>query len=372
MGIGRVFLVAVALGVLLRCAPTPPPTEAPRLGVPPVLAGALSRALSPEAVPKSQRPWTVVALRPYTRARDLEALLLSTRSKAYDGLVVPGRVLPRYEGWLEPFGGNLPREVRRDLAEALTTKKGLLAVPLTVDAPVLVYRADLWRENNLPAPTSSDVLREAVLLLKSRGVAHRTPLLSTVPEGVLLRSLAASAEGQAHDSLHRFSSVRAMELMGEFRLVERRGDEVAQALTGGQCAAAFLLASDAARLLPSERIKVIPLPSREAPLAIFDGWCAIGVPGNRWSVNRPLELLTPWTQAAIAANGNLPVLPSPNSLDRQIFEALRTTRLFVAPGNSAAETALEGALSDVFSGGVAPEEALRRAEARRTRSGEAP
>lgn len=287
-------------------------------------------------------------------------------------MVVPGRTLPRYKAWLEPLQSDLPPEVRSDLASALKTEAGLLAVPLTLDAPLLVYRADLWQVARLPVPTSTAALREALLFLRAHGKGGSTPLVSTVPEGVLLRSLSASAEGEVQESLHRFSSVHTLEFMREFRLTARSQDEVAQAFSMGQCAAAFLMASDVARIHSSDSLKVLPLPSRLTPIAIYDGWCAVGVPGKRWGASNPLELLSPQLQAALASGGQLPVLPAAEKKHGEVEEAMATTRLVLASGDSSAEAALEGAFLDVFGGGVEPEEALRRAEARRNRNGVAP
>jgi len=368
-GIWTAWLVVAGMGS--GCVAPPPAQAPPRLGVPPVLESALATA------PWSRgSSWSIAALRPYSRARDLEALLLSTHSKAFDAVVVPARVAPLYGAWAEPLPPGLAPLLRRDVAAILEAPGTPAALPLTLDGAVLVYRADWWRNEPIPPPSSSAGLREALLSLRSWRKGLDRPLQSAIPEGVLLRSLEGCAEGEVRPGLYRYAIIHALEMMREFGLTQRTPRAVASDLAEGRTAAAFLDASDAARLLaepgPSSRLlAAVPLPSRAGAVVVNDGWCLMGV--SKGGVDRRhLEaLLSREVQSYLAARGHYPAAEASEKPGGQAFAALAKTRLVALPESWEETTLLEGAIADVLQGGMEPEEALRRAEARRAAPREA-
>lgn len=366
---------AAALALLvasLGCAPEDVPAPAPRLGVPPALEPALRTAPWPEG-----RFWSTAPLRPYSRARDLETLLLSTRSRAFDGVVVPGRTVLLYERWVPPYPADLLPLLRGDLKPAFGGGTGLVALPLTVDAPVLVYRQDWWTAHELPPPSNLPGLREALLILRARGLAVGRPLVTSVPSPALFWSLLSSEEGEVREALHRYAPVHTLEFLREFQLEALTPRDALGELERGRAAAAFVLASDAQRLLSDGRTDgaqfvAAPLPSRAGAASVFDGWCLVG-PGPGGRDRAHLEsLLSPSVQRHLAERGFCPSASAVAAPGGTAYAALGRTRLILAPGGGTAAL-LEGALADVLQGGVEPEVALRRAEARREAlSGRAP
>jgi len=363
VGVWVAGLTMAGLGAGCVAPPTSP--APPRLGVPPVLESSLATAPWPRGT-----DWSVASLRPYSRARDLEALLLSTHSKAFEAVVVPARVAPLYGAWAVPLPTGLAPLLRRDAAELLEAPGAPAALPLTLDGPVLIYRADWWRTEPLPPPSTSAGLREALLSLRSWRKGLDRPLQSAVPEAVLLRSLEGCAEGEVRAGLYRYATVHALETMREFALTQRSPRAIASDLAEGRTAAAILNASDAARLLaepgPTARLlAAVPLPSRAGAVVLYDGWCLMGI-SPRGVERRHLEaLLSREVQSYLAARGNYPAAEASEKPGGQAFAALARTRLVALPESWEETALLEGAIADVLQGGLEPEEALRRAEASR-------
>ncbi len=351
----------------LACGPARGAPSPPRLGVPPALETTFNTAPWPQGA-----RWGVVGLRPYARAHDLEVLLFSTRSRAFDGLVVQARFIPLFARWSEPYPAELGRGLAPDLARAVESPRGLTALPLTADGPVLLYREAWWREHAMPPPSALAGLREDLLFLRSWRPGLAAPLQSAVPETLLLWSLSASYEGEVFPAFYRDATVQALGLMKEFGLHARDPRAVWEDLAKGRSGAAFLMASDAARLAASTGggLAAVPLPSAFGAIAVNDGWCLMGTERRATPV---LEaLLSRDVQTHLARRGHFPASSAVERPAGAAFEALARTRLVGVPVVWEDEVVLAEAIDDALEGGVDPEAALRRAEARRTRPEAAP
>ncbi len=368
----RWAIAAVAMSGLLACGMKDEWRPAPRLGVPPQLESLFASATWPSSAPVSAVP-----LRPYERAHDLEVLLLSTHSAAFDGIVVQARFAPLFSQWTKPFPLSLGDGLRPDVAASLECANGLMALPLTADAPVLVYRKDLWKKYSLPEPSNLAGLREDMIALRSWGKEADQPLCSSVPEALLFWSLAASFDGENSSSIYSSSKVHVLRFIGEFGLRAKEPREAWNALASGQTAAAFMMASQAAALWResgplSQSAAVAPLPSAFGAIAVNDGWCVVGESLPLEAPDAAKALVSYDFQASVFKAGFLPVLAAAPKPDGAPFLALSRTKLISFPIGWEEESFLQQAIADVLEGDVDPEEALRRAEARRVGSGGAP
>jgi ABC-type glycerol-3-phosphate transport system substrate-binding protein len=357
-----VFVVILAM---MACGTKDEWRPAARLGVPPQLETLFAAASWP-----GSPPFSAVPLRPYERAHDLEILLLSTHSTAFDGIVVQARFAPLFSQWTKPFPKSMEEGLRPDLAASLEGQDGLLALPLTVDAPVLVYRKDLWRKYFLPEPSNLAGLREDMIALRSWRKESGQPLCSSVPETLLFWSLAASFDGENSSSLYSSSKVHVLRFLNEFGLKTKEPRDAWNALASGQAAAAFMMASQAASLWREDgplgqSAAVAPLPSAFGAMAVNDGWCVVGesLPAQAPGVAK--SLVSYDFQAAVSKAGFLPVLATAPKPDGAAFTALSRTKLISFPIGWEEGAFLRQAIADVLEGNVDSEEALRRAEARR-------
>ncbi len=364
----RWAFVFLSIVLLAACGAKEEWRPATRLGVPPQLESLFAGAKWPSAY-----SFSAVPLRPYDRAHDLEILLLSTKSNAYDGIVVQARFVPLFSQWTKPFSKKLEDGIRPDLAESLEGAGGLLALPLTIDAPVLVYRKDLWKKYSMSEPGNLAGLREDMIAWRSwRGDASPA-LLSSVPETILFWSLAASFEGENSNALYRSSTVHVLRFMREFGLREKGARNAWGSLSSGETAAAFMMASQAAALWqeggPMDQVAaIVPLPSSFGAMAVNDGWCVVGYSLPEEAPGVSAALVSPDFQGEVAKAGSCPALSSVPAPAVPPFSALSKTRVIAVPAGWEEETFLRQAIADALEGNVDPEEALRRAEARRVGS----
>ena len=365
------LLTAPLLLLLLAASACSPPREAQgpqRIGVPPELEKVL--AFGPHA---GLGPATFVTLRPYDRARDLEVLLFASRSPAFAGMVVPGRWVGMLAPWTRPLPAEWLKGVRPDLAASLATKDGVLALPLTLDGPVLLYRRDLWSSMGLPQPDTLAGLRDALLQIASLHPDLDAPVASDLPEDQLFWALAWSYEGSDSPNLYSYPKVHALRFMQEFSLADRSGEaEPGSALMReGRAAVLFCTGHEAEGLLKAaqapSRYAVAPLPAASGQAhCIFDGWCLTRPAGGLADPSTWRTLLSEPFQTYLRKKGWQPVLASANGQrGGPVFTAFQHTRFHAPPAlGPQGDEIVMGAIQDALAGPMAPEEALRRAEAR--------
>jgi len=365
------ILTAPLLLLLLAASACSPPPEAQgpqRIGVPPELEKVLT--FGPHA---GLAPATFVTLRPYDRARDLEVLLFASRSPAFAGMVVPGRWVGLLAPWTRPLPAEWLKGVRPDLAASLATKDGVLALPLTLDGPVLLYRRDLWSSMDLPQPDTLAGLREALLRIASLHPEVDTPAASDLPEDQLFWALAWSYEGKDSPNLYSYPKVYALRFMQEFSLADRSEEaEPGSALVReGRAAVLFCTGHEAEGLLETSatpsRYAVAALPAASGQAhCIFDGWCLMRPAGGLADPSTWRTLLSEPFQTYLRKKGWQPVLESGDGQrGGPVFTAFRHTQFHAPPAlGPQGDEIVMGAIQDALAGPMAPEEALRRAEAR--------
>jgi hypothetical protein len=364
----RGLAVMAAVVLSLSCSRSAPVRNARRVGVPPDMLRVLEDG--PDA---GMGPIQFVALRPYDRARDLEVLLFASGSPVFSGIVLPGRWVPLVSAWAEPFPSKGFAKVRPDVIESLKSDKELLALPITLDGGLLVYRADLWDEHRLPAPRSLAALREAVLHLGARRPELSKPIVSDVPADQLFWDLAWSYEGQASPELYSYPKLHALGFIKEFGLAQGQGPEPSgeQLLLQGRSAALFCMALEARKLLApgaplGGKLRVARIPSMQASgHCIYAGWCLARPAGSDLGTGNWAGMCGERYQRCLKEHGCEPVLEDGKEGGDGVSRAFASTQFHAPPdlGEGGDEIVL-GAILDATQGSMDAEEALRRAEAR--------
>lgn len=357
-------LVAIPLLLLSSgCGPQSAPAREYRVAVPPPLLSIFQ-----ESGLTGRQGLSFAALRPYSRARDLEVLLFSSRSTAFDAVVLPGRYLPGLRPWLGTFPGGAPAGVRADVAESVGGVRPY-ALPLTIDFGVMVIRRDLWSSYSLPSPTSVAGLRDAMMTVKARVPGMLEPIASDLPMDELFWDLSWSFEGEAAAALYTFPKVHVLEFLREFG-VGRPGNGAIGAeasLEKGACAVAFTSLHRAASMCRRDRrLALCPLPARSGRAQVlYNGWC-LARPEDGGGAGGALRTLEaePF-QEHLARSGFIGARPAREAPPAEVDFALRRTEIHGAPdlGPGGDEVVLE-ALKDATETGMSAEEALRRGAAR--------
>lgn len=340
-----------------------------RIGVPPDMVGLFEGQRPPDA-PAIR----VVGLRPYERARDLEVLLFSSGSPVFTGVLVPGRWLPVLGPWARRLDTAWLKGLRPDVVSSVSDGAGPLALPLTMDGAVLVYRSDWWERWGLPPPKSLASLREALLVARSRESSLERPLWSDLPEDQLFWGLAWSYEGDASTQIYTYPKLHALRFMQEFELVRRAGAtlEGEEALRRGSCAALFTSASRAraleaqAGLGEPKALAVVGLPSVGGRShCIFNGWCLASPSASSVAPSGWQGYLSGAFQAYLEGRGLIPVARTAGARDSKAGQAMAGTVLHPAPSlGEQGDEIVRGAILDATIGPMSAEAALRRAQAR--------
>jgi hypothetical protein len=357
-------ILAVLLALSgVSCAPEQEVLERSRVAVPPALLGVFQ-----SYAPAGRAGLSFVALRPYSRARDLEVLLFSSRSTAFQGVVVPGRYLPTLKPWLGTYPKAALQGVREDVVDSVGGEAPL-ALPLTLDFGVMVTRRDVWSEQALPSPGTLAGLRDAMLALRSRVAGMEDPIASDLPLDELFWDLGWSFEGEASANLYTFPKVHALEFICEFNVGRawKSGEPLADLMSKGKRAVAFTSLQKALTMCRKDRrLALSPLPARSGrAVVLYNGWCLarpLGGPADATVLARLEE--APF-QEHISQSGLVSARPSSEPPPAEVDFVLRRTDVHGAPelGSGGDEVVLE-ALRDATETGMSAEAALRRGAAR--------
>lgn len=309
-----------------------------------------------------------VALRPYARARDLEVLLFSSRSTAFQGVVVPGRYLPTLRPWLGTYPKGTLEGIREDVAQSVGGDSPI-ALPLTLDFGVMVTRRDLWSEFALPSAATLAGLRDAMLTLRSRAAGMEEPIASDLPIDELFWDLGWSFEGEASENIYTFPKVHALEFIREFGVghAPKTGEPLADLMGKGKKAVAFTSLQKALVMCRRDRrLALWPLPARSGrALVLYNGWCLARPLGSASHPSVLSRLGEEPFQEHLAHSGLVSARPSKDPPSAEVDFVLRRTDVHGAPelGPGGDEIVLE-ALRDTTETGMSAEEALRRGAAR--------
>ena len=356
--------LALALALAMAgCGPPVPPAQPVRVAAPPLLAATFSSFPG-----GGSPPLEFIPLQPYSRARDLEVLLFSSGSQAFQGVILPARYIPFVATWLDPFDGALPSAVRPDVAESVGGPKRPLCLPLTFDCGAMVVRHDLWSQFGLPRPTSLAALRDAALTLRARRGDMEDVIVSDLPVDELFWDLAWSFEGAPDPELYKPAKVHALKFIQEFGGVRGVGAQQGERdLSDGKAAVLFTSCQRAIELCRSDRrLAPWPIPStRGRAYAIYSGWC-LAKEDCPADVERAIaSLMGQGFQAFIRKGGLIPTAAKEDAGETIGGPILDNTTVHGAPmlGASGDEIVNE-AILDATQGQMLAEEALRRAAAR--------
>jgi|WetSurMetagenome_2_1015567.scaffolds.fasta_scaffold50826_2 hypothetical protein len=362
----RILAIALALWSL-GCATETEPAGRSRIAVPPSMLGIFE-----SYAPAGKVGLTFVGLRPYSRARDLEVLLFSSRSTAFQGVVVPGRYLPTLAPWLGTYPKGFLQGVREDVADSVGGDNPV-ALPLSLDFGVMVTRRDLWAEFGLPSPSTLAGLRDAMLTLRSRAQSLGDPIASDLPLDELFWDLGWSFEGEASNNIYTFPKVHALEFIQEFEVgrASRPGESLGDLLAKGKRAVAFTSLQRALAMCRKDRrlaLSPLPAPSGRA-IVIYNGWCLARPLGGAGDSGVLTMLEEEPFQEHLVRSGFVGARPSKDPPPAEEDFVLRRSEVHRAPslGPGGDEVVLE-ALRDATETGMSAEEALRRGAARLERT----
>lgn len=357
----RIFLLVSVL-ILSSCSQGPAGKKDEfRIGIP---SGHMSlfrgRELSPLA------DFNMIVLKPEERARNLEVLIFSTRSSAFDCVIVPAPTAPILEKWADPFPMEWAQEVRPEVLGQFVREGKLFALPLTLDFPVFVYREDVFRDNGLPLPESLGAMRDSLRKLSRK---RNAGLLSTVPEETLFISLLASEEGSAPVRFYSRSAINLMDLFYEFDLRPVTALDARLGIGRGEAVGAFVQLSEVGRIMKESRdkgvfLKVSPLPATGKNMAVYNGLCLMGYGLGGKNLKALRSFVEEPFQSGLVAAGYAPVLKKDYQIGA-LKAAVDPTVIIPCPFGWEECEILRDAIKDVLVNGLAPEGSLRRAEARR-------
>lgn len=307
----------------------------------------------------------IITLKPEERVKNLEVLLFSTKSSAFDGIVVPAITAPILKDWASPFPAEWEDNINKDVVPIFKTENGIYALPLNLDFPVFVYIKESFEA--LLEPKNLGILRDDLRYLK-KTKDIKAGLVSSVPEEILFLSLFSSERGVPPDRLYEYHSLKLMEFFKEFDLSQIKIHQVESSLARGDSVAAFVNLSECFSL--SQKIKnqgftliVTPLPSTSKSFSIFNGFCLMGYNFESKKMDDLKHLVEKDFQLGFLQRGITPVI----KIDREpIFceDVIKKTFLIGLPVRWEGMNFLKESIGDVLIYGDDPETALVRAEAR--------
>lgn len=347
------------------CAPRPePPHDLPRTASAPGLVRVIQAGAAHGGI-----DWTFAPLTPQARARDLEVLLFSSGSTAYDGYVLRASSLHLLKPWLQAVEPAAKDTLRAGLAPCVPVREGRwLALPLTADAVVLALR----EKGGGPADPTLDALERWCRDDLPGGTAEAS-LGSTVPPLDLFWALALGQGPRkaGPGDVYGPGQIRALTFLQEHHLrPAAEPQEALDAFLQGRVRCVFLWASEVKGLVARARsaevdCRIVEVPHEgEQASALYGGF----VWARPSSLATPLDgrvLLGAAVQETLALAGHLPAAAGVPSGSPEAEGALGRTLLLAPPDlGERGQEILEGALLDTLEAGFSPEEALRRAQAR--------
>jgi hypothetical protein len=356
----RLFSVLIILA-LFSCSPeNEGKKDEFRVGIPPnQLHLFRDRDISPLA------DFNMIVLKPEERVRNLEVLIFSTHSSAFDCVVVPALTAPILEKWSEPFPLSWGEEIRSEVLAPFVRKDGLYALPITLDFPVFIYREDVFRENSLPRPDNLGMVKESLKKLSRKGKAG---LVSTLPEETIFLSLLSSEEGGIPDMFYSDSAIRLLNFFYEFDLRQAESLDAELKIQKNEAVAAFVQLSEAGKIIEESKnkgifLKAVPLPSTGKSYSIYTGLCLMGYGFSRKNLKALRSFIDEPFQSGLVAAGCAPVTKKQYQLGG-LKDAVDSTAVTANPFGWEECAVLKEAISDVLQNNQSPESSLRRAEAR--------
>lgn len=356
------LLLLVSVMVLLSCSQSRAGKKDEfRIGIP---SGHMSLFRGREISPLAD--FNMIVLKPEERARNLEVLIFSTRSSAFDCVIVPAPTAPILEKWADPFPMDWGREVRPEIMGEFVRDEKLYALPVTLDFPVLVYREDVFRGNGLPLPESLGAMRDSLRKLSGK---RNAGLISTIPEETLFISLLASEEAAPPVRFYSKGAINLLDLFYEFDLRPVSALDARLGIGRNEAVCAFVQLSEVGRIMKESRdkgifLRVAPLPATEKSMAVYNGLCLMGYGLGGKNLKALRSFLEEPFQSGLVSAGYVPVLRNDYQIGA-LKTAVDSTTIIASPFGWEECEILRDSIKEVLVNGLAPEGSLRRAEARR-------
>jgi hypothetical protein len=307
----------------------------------------------------------IITLKPEERVKNLEVLLFSTKSSAFDGIVVPARTAPVLKEWASFFPSEWKNEINKDVSSTFSSENGLYALPLNIDFPVFVYLKEYF--DSLQEPKNLGYLRDDLRHLQRQGKT-KGGLVSSVSEEILFLSLLSSERGVPPERFYDYHSIKLMEFFKEFDLSQIRIHQVESSLARGDSVAAFINLSECFYL--SEKLKkqgltlvVTSLPSTSKSFSIYNGFCLMGYNFDSGKIKILKHFIEKDFQKTFLQSGYAPII----NIEKETIpfqNVIQNTNLIGFPFEWEGMNFLKESIRDVLIYGDDPETSLVRAEAR--------
>lgn len=309
--------------------------------------------------------YRIITLKPDERVKNLEVLLFSTKSSAFDSIVVPAKTAQVLKKWAVCFPLEWKKNLNKEVSDLFITDEGIYALPLNLDFPVFVYLKEPF--SLLPEPKNLGFLRNDLRHLQRKKLI-KNGLVSTVSEEILFLSLLASERGIPPERFYDYHSLKLMEFFQEFSLSQIKIHQVESLLMSGEAVSAFVKLSEVPLLL--ERLKkqnltvvVSPLPSTLKSFSIYDGFCLMRYNDDENRLKLLKHLVDDDFQNRFLTRGIFPIINIKNG-DYLYKNVVENTNIIGFPFEWEAMNFLKESIDDVLIYRDDPETSLVRAEAR--------
>lgn len=309
--------------------------------------------------------FTLIALKPEERITSLELLLFSTRSAAFDALIIESPKTTLLKEWASDFDVKWANQIKDEIKKPFLTENGIYALPLTLDFPVFVYRKDSFEK--LEKPKNLGILRDDIFLIRKK-TKQSALLLSSIKEEILFLSLLASEMGIPPNRFYNYHSVKLMGFFSDFYLTKSPFSRVELSFLKGECVAAFIKLSEVGGLYEKLKkqgiiIEVEPLPSTLKSYALYDGFCLMGYGFEKKKIEPLKYFVSENFQKNFLNKGFFPSI-NIDLKDDATKKVIEKTAILHSPFEWEETSFLKDAIEDVLLNGRESESALIRAEAR--------
>jgi hypothetical protein len=286
-------------------------------------------------------------------------------------MVMPAPRLPFVEPWVEAISIS-PAASRADLAASLSAPGGWKALPLDISVPVILFRADLWRQGDQDGPITPSSFRGELDRLRKSDEGAGGVVTSTLPWEALFWSLSWSEEGGFSTDLYTPEKVRILTWLVSQDIgakgVERKSP--VEEFISGRSAVLFTdpkTARETLRSFIKERhagkCSVLAVPGVSGARAPNMGWCLVKAKGTQEHPGAWDQWAAPVFCRWASAKGFQPAFSSEATAD-DVAVAVAHTSLYPQRLPARLVVIAEDAIDDAANSAATPGEALRRAQAR--------
>lgn len=307
----------------------------------------------------------LIKLKPEEKLESLQILLFSTKSSAFDFILLKGVQAFSLKRWAKIFPPYFEEKIRDDVLKIYRENDGIFALPITLDFPIFVYKKASFKD--LYEPKTLGYLKYNLLELQEK-VSSKPLIASSCDEEILFISLLASDRSLEPERIYDYHSIKLLEFFRDFELKKETIEKILTSFLKEEKVCAFVMLSEAEFLYNNLlkngiEIEIRPLPSTMQSFALYNGYCLMGYNFSESSLKSIQFFKSNKFEKILMEKGYFPVSSSFSKRGNK-FDAFEKVK-FIGPSPSI-ETLhyLKEAINDVINSGDDVKQALIRAEAR--------